>query len=108
MRLKPAQGELYVILHLIFGNISNTHLIHDYLIIANQTVDEHLTTLKDAVTVISKSGLTLNPSKCTFGKKEINFWGMIHLEEGVHPDPAKVQALDYITEPQTKEKQMIF
>ena len=71
-------------------------------------MDEHLTTLKDAVTVISKSGLTLNPSKCTFGKKEINFWGMIHLEEGVHPDPAKVQALDYITEPQTKEKQMIF
>ena len=53
-------------------------------------MDEHLTTLKDAMTVISKSGLTLNPSKCTFGKKEINFWGMIHGEEGVHPDPAKV------------------
>ena len=42
------------------------------------------------MTVISKSGWTLNPSKCTFGKKEINFWGMIHGEEGVHPDPAKV------------------
>ena len=51
------------------------------------------------MTVISKSGWTLNPSKCTFGKKEINFWGMIHGEEGVHADPAKVQALDYITEP---------
>ena len=45
MRLKPAQGELYVTLYLIFGNIWNTHLIHDYLIIANQAVDEHLTTL---------------------------------------------------------------
>ena len=107
MGLKPAQGELNATLPPIFANIPNTHLIHDDLIIANQTVDEYLTTLKDVMNVISKSGLTLNPSKCTFGKNEINFWGMIY-GQGVRPDPAKVQALDYITPRQIEEELISF
>lgn len=108
MGLKPVQGEFYATLRLIFPNNSNTYLIHDDLIITNQTRDEHLTTLKDVMTVISKSGLTLNPSKSTFGENEVNFWGMIYGEKWVRPDPANVQALDYITPPQTKEEQITF
>ena len=72
MGLKPAKGELNATLRPIFADIPNTHLIHDDLIIATQTIDEHLTTLKDAMNAILKSGLTLNPSKCTFGKNELS------------------------------------
>lgn len=72
MGLKPAKGELNATLRPIFADIPNTHLIHDDLIIATQTIDEHLSTLKDAMNAISKSDLTLNPSKCTFGKNELS------------------------------------
>ena len=33
---------------------------------------------------------------------------MIYGEEGVYPNPAKVQALDYITPPETKEELLSF
>ena len=106
--LKPAHGELNSFLRPIFAYIPNRHLIHDDLIIATQTMDEHLTTLKDVMNAISKSGFTLNPAKCTFGKNKIDLWGMIYGEEGVRPNLTKVQALDYITPPQTKEELMSF
>ena len=41
---------------------------------------------------ISDSGLTLNPNKCSFGQKQISFWGMIYGAHGVKPDPV----LDHI------------
>ena len=83
MRLKPGQGELNAALLQIFADIRNTHLIHDDLIIATQTMDEHLTTIKDVMNAMSISCLKHNPSRCTFGKKKINLWGMIYREEGV-------------------------
>lgn len=33
---------------------------------------------------------------------------MIYGEEGVYPNPAKLQALDYITPPKTKEELLSF
>ena len=57
MRLKPAQGELNAALLPIFADIRNTHLIHDDLIIATQTMNEHLTTLKDVMNAMSISCL---------------------------------------------------
>ena len=57
---------------------------------------------------ISEAGLTLNPSKCFFGRNEISFWGMIYGADGVKPDPAKVEALDYITPPTRREDLVSF
>ena len=45
----------------------------------------------------------MNPSKCSFGKKEISFWGMVYGPDGIKPDPAKVEALEHITPPSSKE-----
>lgn len=69
MGLKPDQGELNAALRPIFADIRNIHFVHDDLIIATQSMDERLNTLKDVVNAISKSGLTLNPSNC-FDKKQ--------------------------------------
>ena len=69
--IKPGQGELNAALRPIFADIRNIHFVHDDLIIATQSMDELLNTLKDVVNAISKSGLTLNTSKC-FDKNKIN------------------------------------
>ena len=73
MGSKPAQGELNVALKPLFMPIENAHLTHDDLIPATTTVYEHIQTIRRVMEVVSEAGLTLNPEKCNFTNKEINF-----------------------------------
>ena len=45
------------------------------------------------------SGLTLKQSKREFGKRSIKFFGLIFSDQGIGPDPDKVEALQYISPP---------
>ena len=108
MGLSSSQGELNVALRPVFAHIENVHVIHDNLVVATITDQEHEETIRQCMEAISKAGLSLNPPKCFFGKKEISFWGMIFGADGVKPDPAKVEALDYITAPTCKEELISF
>ena len=104
MGLSPSQGELTVALRPVFGDIPNVHVIHDDVIIGTKTDEEHKTAVTQCMEAISEAGLTLNPPKCVFGKRELEFWGMIFSEHGIKPDPGKIEALEYITAPTTKEE----
>ena len=108
MGVKSAQGELNTALSPLFAHIKNAHLIHDDLIIAAKTMEEHNKALEEVMKAIFKAGITLNAPKCLFGAREIRFWGMIVNEHGVQPDPEKVQALLHITPPQTKQELISF
>ena len=108
MGLSPAQAELNVALRPIFSHIGNAHVIHDDLIVAAINNEEHDVAIQQCMEAASKAGLTFNPPKCFFGRKEISFWGMIFGSEGVRPDPAKVEALEYITPPNSKEELISF
>ena len=101
--IKPAQGELNLALNPLFMSIENAHLIHDDLILATKTVSEHIQTICRVMEVVSEAGLTLNPEKCSFANKEINFWGMIFSTDGMRPDPAKADVLHFITAPTNKD-----
>ena len=103
MGLKPAQGELNSALQPLFAHIPLAHLIHDDLIIAATTPDEHDAALDQVMQAINAAGLTLNPQKCEFGQSEIKFWGMTITSEGVGPDPSKVDALDHLRPPTSKQ-----
>ena len=108
MSIKPAQGELNAALTPLFAHIPDAHLIHDDMVIATNTIEEHLTALSEIMDTISQHGLTLNPAKCQFLKREIKFWGMIISEQGVRPDPEKVKDLQYITSPADKGELISF
>lgn len=108
MGIKPAQGELNVALKPLFSNIKNVYLIHDDLVIATKVMTEHIQAIQEVMKAISEAGLTLNPKKCTFASSEIHFWGMIFSAEGMRPDPAKVDALNFITPPTNKENLISF
>ncbi len=110
MGLKPSQGELNAALLPIFAHIHipNTHLIHDDLIVAAPTDEDHDRSVELCMQAISDAGLTLNAKKCQFGKKEISFWGVIYGEHGVNPDPSKVEALAFLTAPSNKEELISF
>ena len=108
MGLSSSQAELNVALRPVFAHIKNAHVIHDDLIVATNTDEEHDTAIQQCMEATSKAGLTFNPPKCFFGKKEISFWGMIFGGDGVKPDPAKVEALEHITPPTSKEELISF
>ena len=69
---------------------------------------EHDKALEEVLSIIQKSGMTLNPDKCIFKKEEVPFWGMIISKDGVKPDPNKVQALQNATKPRDKAEVMSF
>ena len=108
MGLKPAQGELNAALTALFAHIQDVHVIHDDVVVVTDTVEEHLRAIRLLLEAISKAGLTLNPKKCTFLAKEINFWGMIFGEQGVRPNPEKVDDLQFLTPPQDKQQLISF
>jgi hypothetical protein len=52
---------------------------------------------------IQRAGMTLKLSKCSFGKKEIEYLGFIVGNGKIVPNPSKVQALVDLAEPRTKK-----
>ena len=104
MGIKPAQAELSVAFHPLFSHIPNVYLIHNDLIIATISFDEHLEALREVMEIIKIKNLTLNPKKCIFAAKEIKFWGMIFSSEGVKPDPEKIKAITALEPPKNKEE----
>ena len=62
------------------------------LIIGKDT-HEHDARLRDVLLRIRTAGITLNPDKCEFGKREITFLGHIINQSGISPDPNKTQAI---------------
>ena len=108
MGLSPAQGELNTALKPVFDHIPSAHLIHDDLVIATKTMKEHEEAISMTMQAIARAGLTLNPNKCHFGLAEIEFWGMLFGKEGVKPDPKKVEALNHLTKPESREEVISF
>ena len=108
MGIKPAQGELNAALTPLFRHIPDAHLIHDDLIIASKDITSHIQALDEVHAAIQESGLTLNPDKCEYGKKELKFWGILVNKEGVQPDPEKVEALEELEPPQNKDELLSF
>ena len=108
MGLKPSQGELNAALQPLFASVPEAHVIHDDIVIATADEKSHVEVVKRVLDIVLEAGLTLNEKKCHFGSKEINFWGLIISSEGVKPDPLKIEALNYLTAPKSKEELISF
>ena len=86
--LKPFLGKCVVVYFddiLIFSNCLQDHLAH---------VEQVLTTLQT-------EQLYINYAKCSFLKKKVYFLGFIISSKGVEVDPAKIQAIQNWSTPQT-------
>ena len=105
MGVKLAQGKLNAALKHFFAYITNVYLIHDDLIIAVKTFNEHNLALEELIKAIDQANLTLNTKECSFGKMEIVFWGMIFSSSGViRPDPEKVKAFENFLPPKNRSE----
>ena len=78
--------------------------IHDDILIYGRNREEHHNILSEVLEMLQSCGLTANDNKCEFYKRCIKFYGLIFSNEGVSPDPGKVEALKNATVPNTKRE----
>ena len=84
------------LMNLVFREeLYNILLIYldDILVFAN-SFDQHLERLEIVFQVLSKTGLKVEPNKCSFFSKRIQYLGHIVSPEGVGTDPDKVKVIE--------------
>ncbi|GBM30716.1 Transposon Ty3-I Gag-Pol polyprotein [Araneus ventricosus] len=72
----------------------------DDIIVFAPNFQEHQVRLRKVLTCIQEAGLSLNSSKCCFGKKKLLILGHLVDEHGIYLDPEKVAAVEKFPIPQ--------
>ena len=71
----------------------------DDMLIASQSMEEHVEHIQKVLLRLKESGLRLKPSKCTFTTEEIEYLGHTLTPEGVKPNATKVEAVSKFPTP---------
>lgn len=62
-------------------------------------VQEHNKSVKEVLHRLSENGLTINVSKCLFNQQKLKFFGHIFTNEGIYPDPQRIESIINLTPP---------
>ncbi|UYV63051.1 hypothetical protein LAZ67_2002979 [Cordylochernes scorpioides] len=65
----------------------------DDMVVYGPSFEEHLKRLKVVLECLQQSGLNVNHEKCLFGSRQLKILGHVVNENGIHPDPEKVEAI---------------
>ena len=82
--------------------------IHDDVIIYGYTREDHDSNLINFLNVCQMEGLCLSSKKLELHRDKVSFFGAIYSWEGVHPDPKKIQGIEEMTVPETKQQLQSF
>jgi hypothetical protein len=66
----------------------------DDVVMNVRSLAEHEVKPREVFAIFRKYNLKLQPDKCEFLRKEVNYLGHIITENGVRPDPTKVQSVE--------------
>lgn len=80
--------------HVLRGLIGKCCLIYmDDIIVFSTSLQEHLENLEKILKALEKVNLKLQLDKCEFLKKEVAFLGHLVTDQGVKPNPNKIEAI---------------
>ena len=65
----------------------------DDILVIGQSLDEHLSNLREVFSRLQRAGLRLKPTKCKLLGKEVEFLGHVVSRYGIKADPKKVTAV---------------
>lgn len=105
MGLKGAPASFQFLMDKILSGLQGIELfvyMDDIVVYAN-SLKEHDEKMKRLFGRLKTAGLTLQPEKCLFLRKEVAYLGHIISEEGVKPDPKKTQAVSEFPRPKTRK-----
>jgi hypothetical protein len=64
---------------------------------------EHDAKLREFLARLRKYRLKLQPEKCEFLRKEVNYLGHVITKDGVKPDPSKIKVVEDLPIPTTEK-----
>ncbi|XP_037290408.2 uncharacterized protein LOC119185533 [Rhipicephalus microplus] len=83
--IKTAPAVFARLMRSVLGGVDNVHHYFDDVIIATDTWQEHIDTLRQVFERINQAHLTIKPSKCEIGERSISFLGHRIGETTVEP-----------------------
>ena len=99
MGICSAPDVFHKTLHQFLEEFDGITVYMDDIIVWGSTAEEHDERLTKALERLSKVGLVLNAEKCVFRRPEIEYLGEVVTQDGVKPDPNKIQAITEMPTP---------
>ncbi len=89
-------------------NFKILQLYMDDIITTSQDAKSHFENLRIILDRMIENGLTLKPSKCHFGAKQVPFLGHILSEKGISTDPKKIEVIKSYPAPKCQKDLQIY
>lgn len=86
----------------VFSDLPYVFVYIDDILVASTDEAEHAEHLEEVLRRLDIHGITINPEKCRFAKKEVEFLGYKVSAQGVVPLPAKVESITNFPLPANK------
>jgi len=102
--LNTAQDDFQRNMDEILENLQGVVGIADDVCVTGRTEEDHDQNLMNLMLRAQEKGLVFNSAKCDIKKKTISFFGNIYTEEGIKPDPAKVNDIANMPSPTNKDE----
>ena len=95
MGAKNSPGVLSALMQLVLRGLPPEHVLSylDDILIATNTMEDHLLYLDKVLAALEKAGLKLNPAKCSFAQDSVTCLGHLLSKDGVAPDPANINKI---------------
>lgn len=93
--LKNAPSTFQRVMDNILVGIQNERCLvyMDDIIVYSPTIQEHLSRLSEVFKRLRSANLKIQPDKCEFLRKEVAYLGHLITQEGVKPNPSKVECI---------------
>ena len=101
--IKVAPAIFQRIMDGLLGAVPNVVVYQDNIYVKSLTLDEHHSTLRRVLSILSDAGFTVNADKCTWVATELVALGFKVSAAGVHPCEDKVEAIKSAPSPECKE-----
>ena len=90
--LKTAPSTFQRLMDQVLSGLQGLQLFvyMDDIVVYSSSLEEHSQKLKKLLGRLKTAGLTLQPEKCHFLRREITYLGHVITENGVKPDPRKI------------------
>ena len=86
----------------LFGLPMSVALVYlDDIIVPGQSFSQHIANLRQVFERLRKAKLKLSPKKCILFQRKVQYLGHVVSEEGISPDPGKIEAVKTWPRPAT-------
>lgn len=104
--LKNAPSTFQRVMDNILLGIQNERCLvyMDDIIIYSPTIHEHISRLTEVFKRLRKANLKIQPDKCEFLRKEVAYLGHLITQDGVKPNPSKIDCIRNFPEPKTQKE----